>query len=212
MADNYLENRCEDIQNGSKHKTTIKINNPSLNSLVLKNRSYRAYDASNIVSKDKLLDILSVCNKIPSARNAQVLRYRLVTADESNKVLANIRLGGGLPELKLPLPGTEPNAYLIICAIEEGKWTDMDLGIAAQTILLKAVEKGLGGICIGAFDKKAIIEQFRLPYEPKLILAIGKPAEKIQLKNISSTESHAYYRKDDIHYVPKIKLEDLIID
>lgn len=212
MADNYLENRCEDIQNGSKHKTTIKINNPSLNSLVLKNRSYRAFDASYIVSKDELLDILSVCNKIPSARNAQVLRYRLVTENESEIVLEHIRLGGGLPELKLPLPGTEPNAYLIICATEESKWTDIDLGIAAQTILLKAVEQGLGGICIGAFDKKTISEQLGLPYEPKLILAIGKPAEKIQLKNISATETHAYYRKDGIHYVPKIKLKDLIID
>ncbi|MDJ1645466.1 nitroreductase family protein, partial [Streptomyces pakalii] len=71
-------------------------------------------------------------------------------ADEAHKVLPHIRLGGALPALRLPFPGTEPNAFIIICStVEENRYVDMDLGISAQSMLLQAAEIGLNGICIG---------------------------------------------------------------
>ena len=88
---------------------------------------------------------------------------------------------------------------------------DIDLGISAQSMLLKAVEMNLNGIIIGAFNKQKISELFQLPYEPLLILAIGKGNELIRLTPISEGESKAYYRKNGIHFVPKIKLKDLIV-
>jgi nitroreductase len=79
-------------------------------------------------------------------------------------------------------------------------------------MLLKAVEIGLGGICIGAFDKELIKEALALPYEPLLVVAIGKPAEKIELVEISAQENHNYYRdQQGVHYVPKVALDELII-
>ena len=40
----------------------------------------------------------------------------------------------------------------------------------------------------------------------------GKPDEKIVLTEVSSGESIKYYRDDqDVHYVPKRKLEDIVI-
>ena len=45
-----------------------------------------------------------------------------------------------------------------------------------------------------------------------LIVAFGKPDEKIVLTEVSSGESIKYYRDDqDVHYVPKRKLEDIVI-
>ena len=88
---------------------------------------------------------------------------------------------------------------------------DMDLGIAAQTMLLRAVEMGLNGICIAAFDHEAVREALQLPIAPQLILAIGRSAESIEVVDIAAGESQTYYRKDGVHFVPKIKTEDLII-
>jgi nitroreductase len=88
---------------------------------------------------------------------------------------------------------------------------DIDLGIVAQSMLLQATELGLGGICIGAFDHAAIKERLQLPYEPLLVLAIGRPAEHIVLKECREGDSLTYYREEDIHYVPKITIDDLII-
>ncbi len=78
-------------------------------------------------------------------------------------------------------------------------------------MLLQAVEIGLNGICIGAFDKEAITNEFNLPYEPLLLLAIGKGTDCIKLVDIQENEPHSYYRKEGVHYVPKIVLEDILI-
>ena len=210
MADNYLEKKMEEYRSRSaapKRPSTV-----SLNRLLLLNRSHRGYDQRRVVSIEELRRIVSVNTRIPSARNQQCLRFRMVTTEEAHLVLPHIKLGSALPELHLPIEGTEPQAFIIVCStIEENKWVDMDLGISAQSMLLKATEMGLNGICIGAFNAQAITDAFALPYAPLLILAIGKGTEQIQLTEISAEESHTYYRKDGIHYVPKVKLDDLLI-
>ena len=87
----------------------------------------------------------------------------------------------------------------------------MDLGIATQTILLRAVEMGLNGLCIAAFDKEKVREALHITVAPQLVLAIGRSAERIEVVEIDEGESQSYYRENGTHFVPKIKLEDLII-
>ena len=211
MADNYLGRKMEEYFARSESRSARRPA-MTLERLLLKNRSHRDYDARFIVREDQLRSIIEVNTRIPSARNQQVLRFRPVLADEAPKVLEHIRLGGALPELRLPLPGTEPNAFIIICStVEESRYVDIDLGISAQSMLLRATEMGLNGICIGAFDKEAIRQAFGLPFEPLLILAIGRGIEKIELVDIGAHESHAYYRRGDTHFVPKVRVDELII-
>ena len=210
MADNYLEKKMEEYR--SRSVAPKRPSATSLNRLLLLNRSHRGYDQRRVVTLDELRRIVSVNTRIPSARNQQCLRFRMVTADEAQLVLPHIKLGSALPDLHLPTKGTEPQAFIIVCStIEENKWVDMDLGISAQSMLLKGTEMGLNGICIGAFNAQAITKAFALPYTPLLVIAIGKGAEQIQLTEIAEGDSHTYYRKEGIHYVPKVKLDDLLI-
>ena len=209
MADNYLENKFEEF----RHKPVARKPAASLNTLLRRNRSYRGSDKSCPVTQSQLLRIAEVCTLVPSGRNQQVLRLKLLTRNNGADQMQGLyKLGAALPELHLPFPGTEPEAFIIICStVEPDKWVHMDVGIAAQSMLLKAVEMGLGGICIGAFNKQALIETFALPYEPVLMLAIGKPAEKIELLPVHAGEPLKYYRENGIHYVPKIVANDLIL-
>lgn len=210
MADNYLEKRMEEYR--TRSQSTTKITTPTLNQLLVRNRSYRGYDKNRMVSTEELRRIVNVNTRIASARNQQCLRFRLVTAEERQKILPHIRLGGALPELHLPASGCEPQAFIVICSTQpEDRWVDIDLGISAQSMLLKATEMKLNGICIGAFNAAAITQALSLPYPPLLIIAIGKGIEDIRLVEISEEESHAYYRNEGTHYVPKVKLDDLII-
>lgn len=209
MADNYLGKKMEDFLAG---KTSTPKRTMTFAKLVAKNRSYRGFDNTFTVRADQLRRIMEVVPLCPSARNRQALRLRPVTAEESEKVLPFIRLGGALTDIKLPLPGTEPHAFIVICSTAaEDKYVNMDIGIIAQTMLLQATEIGLNGICIGAFDHAAVQKSLDLPYEPLLILAIGKGAEKIVLVESSETESRNYYRKEGIHYVPKLPLDKLLL-
>lgn len=212
MADDFLGKRMEDYMRGisSTPKRTASLR--SLMRLLEKNRSHRAYDTSFKVREDQMRRIIETATKIPSARNQQVLRFRPVLADEAPKVLPHIRLGGALPHLHLPAKGSEPMAFVVICStVAEDRYVSVDIGIAAQSMLLQAVEMGLNGICIGAFDRKAVQEALELKLEPLLILAVGRGVDNIRLVDIGDAENHNYYREDGVHYVPKVRLEDLII-
>ena len=209
MADNYLEKKYEELQ---EKRPVIKRNHPSLDSLLRRNRSYRGYDPARVVTRDELMKLVAATTLVPSGKNQQALRYRLVTEEESDKVLPLIRLGAALPELHLPFPGTEPRAFLVICAtVPENPVLDIDLGIAAQSLLLKAVEMGLNGIIIRAFDPAKLQAALDLPLTPLLVVAIGKGAEDIYLKPVDAGESLNYYRVDGVHFVPKLKPEDLLL-
>ena len=211
MADNYLEKRYEEtLGNG---KIRVKKIGHTVDELLTKNRSTRGYKKAYVVSRAELERIAGVCTRIPSARNQQVLRMKLVTRDNgADRVLPLIKMGAALPELHLPFPGTEPEAFIIVCTtVDENRMVDIDLGIAAQSMMLKAVEMGLNGLIIAAFNRAKLQEAFALPYTPLLVLAIGKGDERFELTPISADESHAYYRRDGIHCVPKVRLDDLII-
>ena len=209
MADNYLGRKMEEYE--AQKCASVRTRRVSLSSLLTKNRSTRGFDSSFKVRKDQLLSLVEAARLAPSAMNQQVLRYRLVTEEEAPLVLPHLRLGTALPDMKLPLEGTEPNAFVVICATKEGIFVDIDLGIATQSILLRAVEMGLNGVCIAAFDPEAVQKALQLPLVPQLLIAIGRSAERIEVIDIAEGESQTYYRRNGVHFVPKLRAEDLII-
>ena len=212
MADNYLEKRYEETLGIGK--TKVKRIGHTVDELVAKSRSHRGYNKAYKVSRAELERIVSVCTKLPSGCNQQVLRYYLVTHENgADKVLPLVRMGAALPDLHLPFPGTEPEAFIICCSVSaESKLVDIDLGIALQSMALKAVEMGLNTLMIGAFNRERLKESFALPYEPLMVLAVGKGTDRIELKYIDAGSSHAYWRENGVHYVPKVCLDDLIIN
>jgi nitroreductase len=211
MADNYLERREGALR--SAGKVVLRRNTPSLDTLLLKNRSHRAYDTTYEVARRQLEAIVSVNTKIPSGRNAQRLRFKLLEAREGGENFCRfLHLGGYLPELHLPAPGTEPQAFIVVCSTEaESPTIDIDLGISLQSMALKAVEIGLNALIIRAFDHNEVKHALNLELEPLAVLAVGKGLDKIELTEIPAGASTRNYRKDGVHYVPKIGIEDLLL-
>lgn len=211
MADNFLEKRYDEVfGRGAK---AAKPSRPGLDILLKNNRSYRGYDRSYEVKMLQLRRMIEVNTKIASAMNRQVLRFHpVVRGPESEKVMSLIKMGAALKELNLPFPGTEPEAFIIICStVPEGRFVDIDLGISMQSMSLKAVEMGLNCLMVCNFNKQDLREALELPYEPLAVLVVGKGAEKIELVSVNEGQALDYYRVDGVHYVPKICAEDLMI-
>lgn len=208
MADNYLEKRAEELRN---QRPKVVRNHPSLESLLKRNRSYRGYDASRVVTEADLKKLLEVVPWVGSGMNAQPLRFKLVTGASAALVHPLVKLGAALPEEHLPHIGEEPSAYIVVCSTApENRVVDMDLGIAAQSILLRAVELGLGGIFILNFKASELAAALQLPLEPLAVIGLGKPSERIFLKPVKAGSDLNYYRKDGAHFVPKLQVEDLL--
>ena len=210
MADNYLEKRYAEVF-GNQGRKAVK-QRPSLDVLLAKNRSYRGYRKDYAVHRIQLEAMVAVNTKLASGMNAQRLRFRCITKGaDSARILSLLKLGSALPELHLPLPGSEPEAFIIVCSTcPENPIVDIDLGVSLQSMLLKAVEMGLGGLIVRNFNPEELMKALDLPYYPLAVLAVGKPDEEIRLVPAADGESLAYYRKDSVHYVPKLGLDSLL--
>jgi nitroreductase len=183
--------------------------------LVLKNRSYRRFDAAVAVDRDTLIELVDLARQTPSTGNQQPLKYFLSTDAETNAIIyRNVTWAGYLTDWPGPAEEERPGAYIVVLRDNQISRADSpDIGIAAQTIMLGAAEKGLGG-CMFASMKKGLREALGIPeqFEIVLVLAIGKPAEEVVLEPVGPAGSIRYHRDAaGVHYVPKRSLEDIII-
>ena len=209
MADNYLEKKMEALR---EVRPRVVRNHPSLDSLLKKNRSHRGYDAAVKLSRAALKELVAAATLCPSGMNAQSLRFRLVSSEEAHLVHPLVKLGAALPEEHLPHPGEEPQGYIVICSARpEDRVVDIDLGIAAQSILLNAVSRGLNGIVILNFNPDALQKALDLPLKPLCVIGLGKGKERIFLLPVHQGDSLTYFRKEGVHYVPKLTVEDLLV-
>ncbi|ARP50627.1 MULTISPECIES: nitroreductase family protein [Caproicibacterium] len=187
--------------------------------LVEKSRSYRGYDQSRRVSRDELLQLVDCARLTPSSVNRQPLRYYLAcTPEQTAKIQPLTHWARALQPIQLPHPGHCPPAFIIICQDTNVDSSlqryQRDVGIVAQTMLLVAVEKGLGGCMIGNFSPAEVAKALDLKPNlvPMLVVAIGKPDETIILTEVKNDDTNYYRDENDVHYVPKRRLEDLIIN
>jgi nitroreductase len=151
-----------------------------------------------------------------SASNRQPLKYILSCTPEKNaKIFPLLGFAGSLPNWGGPFEGERPTAYIVIlCDTDISKNTLGDHTIAAQTILLGATEKGLGGCMHGSAKKPELMKALNIPekYEIVLVISMGKPKEKVVLEGLPADGKTAYYRDaEQTHHVPKRALEDIII-
>lgn len=185
--------------------------------LVLKNRSYRRFDESQPIFLDELKEIASLGRYVPSTANSQALKFMLVNTKDGNAAVFNtLSWAGKLSDWEGPKEGERPTAYIILLGdLSLGKNKLIDDGIVAQTMLLGAVEKGYGGCMLASVNRTQLAENLQIDlakYSIDLVIALGKPIEKVVLEEVTPEHGTSYYRDaDEVHHVPKRSLEDLLI-
>jgi len=183
----------------------------------MKNRSYRRFEQGHQITKDTLKELIDLARLSPSAGNMQPLKYILSGDSQKNaSIFSPLAWAGYLQAWPGPSEGERPSAYIIILGdMSISKNFLCDHGIAAQNILLGAAEKGLGGCIIGSIQKEGLREALNISdnYEILLVLALGKPKEKVVLETVGPSGDIKYWRdQEGIHHVPKRPLESVIVD
>ena len=188
-----------------------------LSDLIIRNRSYRRFDQSQAISADTLRELVDLARLSASGGNIQPLKYVLACdADTNAKIFPCTLWAGYLKDWPGPEEGERPSAYIVILgdtALRKGAGTDM--GIAAQSILLGAVEKGLGGCMIGSVKRDELRQALSIPeqYEILLVVALGTPVEDVVIETLGDSGSIEYYRDESgCHHVPKRSLDEIILD
>jgi nitroreductase len=194
-----------------------------LKELILKNRSYRRFDQSVIVPMKLLREMVEAARLSGSARNMQPLRYMLFNdAVSCARIFSTLAWAGYLKEWPGPAEGERPSAYIVQMGdldLSNDWWCDD--GIAAQSMLLTAVEQGFGGCIIGSVQREKLRDLLDIPDHYKIIqvIALGKPAETVVIDEVKPGGRNdmpggdiRYWRDDKgVHHVPKRSLDELII-
>jgi len=187
--------------------------------LIIKNRSYRRFDHSGPVGMDTLAALVDIARRTPSAANRQPLKYVLV-ADEAGcaRLFPFTRWGGSLKGWGGPTENERPTAYTIVLGdreISKDAVVNMDCGIACQSMLLAAAERGLGGCMLGAIDRDGIRKTFAIPerFDILLVVALGVPAEQCVIVDAKPGGDVTYFRTPDgVHHVPKRPLSEIVLE
>lgn len=187
-----------------------------LKDLTRKSRSYRRFDNSVAIpmaTLEELVDLAGIC---PSAGNKQPLRFILSTSPQDNEVIFDcLKWAAYLKDWDGPAPSERPSAYIVMLnTAKDWDFAKFDLGIMAQTMMLGAAEKGLGGCMVGAIDRDRLRAHLSLPpeLEISLVLALGKPAEDVRIVDMPADGSVKYYRDEaGVHYVPKRNRGELVL-
>jgi len=188
-----------------------------LHELVKKNRSCRRFKGDRAIEVSVLRGLVDLARFAPSAANLQPLRY-LLSADPARNMLIfpHLYWAAYLKDWDGPRQGERPSAYIVMLS-DSGisgkvKW---DHGIAAQTILLGAVEQGLAGCMIAGLNREGLRGALSIPekYGIEMVIALGVPEETIVLEDVGPEGNIRYWRgPDGEHHVPKRSLDDLILD
>jgi nitroreductase len=159
---------------------------------------------------------VSLTTLCASAANRQPLKYVLSCDPQRNAtIFAHLRWAAALKDWSGPAENERPTGYLVILGDRRiAKDFYCDHGIAAQTILLGATERGFGGCMIASIDRDGLAGKLNLPahFEILLVLALGTPGETVVLEHDKTPEPTPYWRDvDGVHHAPKRPLEELIV-
>ncbi|MFC1576692.1 nitroreductase family protein [Candidatus Omnitrophota bacterium] len=184
--------------------------------IIQKNRSYRRFQHGVPVGEDTLKSLVDLARLSASAANLQPLKYIISSAPEKNALIfPTLKWAGYLKDWDGPKEGERPTAYIIILGDTSiAKDFGYDPGIAAQSILIGAVEAELGGCIIGCMDQDSLRKNLKIAdcYEILLVIALGKPKEKIVIEDVVEQKEIKYWRDETrVHHVPKRRLDDIIV-
>ncbi len=187
-----------------------------LRDLLLRNRSYRRFHEEKAIDRETLKGLVDLARLSASGSNVQPLKYFLSCDAETNaRIFPCLAWAGFLTDWPGPAEGERPSGYIVIlCDTEICQSAGCDHGIAAQSILLGAAEKGLGGCMVGSVKREKLREALAIPshLEILLVVALGTPKEKVVLDETGPDGDIKYWRdEEDVHHVPKRPLEEIII-
>lgn len=185
--------------------------------LVKKNRSCRRFNHDRSIDGQTLAQLVDLGRLSASAANRQPLKY-ITSNDPAVNAQIFFCLGWAayIKGWSGPAEGERPAAYIVLLGdteISTEFWCDH--GIAGQSILLGAREKGLAGCFIGAIDREKLRGVLSIPeqYKIMLVIALGAPAEEIVLESTLQTGGGIKYWRDEagVHHVPKRPLEEVLL-
>lgn len=187
----------------------------TIKDLVARTRTCRRFDQAHGIKRADLLELVNLARLSASGGNLQPLKYILSCDPKRNALIFPcLAWAGYLKGWGGPVEGERPAAYIIVLGDTTiRREFGCDHGIAAQSIMLGATEKGCGGCIIGSIRREHLRKALTIPgrYEILLVLALGRPVEKVVLETVKAGDIKYWRDTKGRHHVPKRSLREIVL-
>lgn len=187
-----------------------------LKDLVYSCRTYRRFYEDVRITEEELKELVDLGRMTAFSANSQSMKFAIYhTNEDAEKIFPTLIWAAALTDWDGPVEGERPAAYIVILSdLSMGPKRAIEAGITAQTMMLGAVEKGYGGCMLGSVQRAKLAEALGIDqerYSIELVLALGKPKEEVKVVPAGENGDTKYYRDENqVHYVPKRSLEDVL--
>lgn len=164
-------------------------------------RSIRKF-TGQIIEQKVLKEVVEAASFAPSWKNTQTPRYVIVQNPELKEKIAREGVLG-FTYNEGTILGCQ--ALVVITSLKNrcgyerdgsfttkkgDRWEMFDAGVAAQTLMLAAWDKGIGSVTLGIFDEDYIAEVLGIgeEYQVSALVAMGYPAEEPQMPKRKSVD------------------------
>jgi nitroreductase len=175
-------------------------------SLIKSRRSIRKF-TPDPVSQELLARLMEAGRLAPVAANRQPLEFIAVNDPAlCAQIFPHTHWAGAL-ENGGPQPGEEPTAYVCLLVSDHIKSPvpEMDVGFAAESIILTALDEDVASCAIGALDRQPLTELLGVPehYTLSLVIALGYPAQTAVAEDMTGEDTTYWRDEAGVHHVPK---------
>jgi len=179
--------------------------------LIKKRRTIRKFQRRPI--ERCILDgCMEAARLAPSARNLQPLEFILVAKPAALEKVFACTLWAGYEKEAGPKKGEDPVAYVII--LSNRRLSDdakLDVGLAAENIMLAALNAGVASCPLGALDRPTLAVALGIPetHAIELAIALGYPKQQSVADTFNGDVK--YWLDDEgIVHIPKRALKDVV--
>lgn len=168
------------------------------------------------VDRSVLVHLVDLARIAAYPANIQPLKFAIIDSKEiTDKIFVMTKWAGYLSD-GTPKENERPTAYIAILGdtkIKQSENYEVEAGSAVTTMMLGALEEGLGTCWLGAIDRDGIKSLLNLDSSLNVVylLAIGYPAQKSKAVEIKNGDIK-YFEQDGVINVPKRSLDEIIVN
>lgn len=183
---------------------------------IMKRRTIRKF-TQEPVGRDKLTSLIDCARVAAYGANSQPLKFAVIDDKATlDKVFPKIKWAAYLPD-GAPKESERPTAYIAVLgdkSIKASNTFETEAGAAVTTMMLEAVEMGLGSCWLGAIQREEIAKILGLTEQLSLVylLALGYPAQESRAVDMVNGDVKYYLDDAAVMNVPKRSLEEIIVE
>ena len=182
---------------------------------IMKRRTIRKFE-QKAVSEDNLVKLVDCARVAAYGANVQPLKFMIVNNSEPlQKIYPMTKWAGYLAD-GAPKENERPVAYIAVLgdsSIKSNKMYEVEAGAAVTTMMLEAVEMGLGTCWLGAIQRDEIKKLLELDENLNVVylLAVGYPKQESKIVDMKDNGVKYYEDENGVINVPKRSLEEILI-